>query len=126
MKQVSIGLKHYFKGSYDAEKDWNLYGLAGFGLLFNGVENTLLTSVDTSLYALAPTPVEGNGNFRRLTLDLGMGAELPLGGDFFVFGDVRTVLPTSFYPSPYLHRLSDVPMPVLVNLGVRILFSINY
>jgi hypothetical protein len=78
---VSIGWKHYLKGAYNAEEKWNLYGYAGFGLLFGVAENIHSVSIDTAAYLL---PVlRGKGNFKRLTLDLGLGYELPVGGDVF-------------------------------------------
>lgn len=122
-RQVSLGLKHYFKGGYDVEDDWNIYGAVGFGLMFTRVQNELLTSVDTSLYSLAPAPVMGADDFKRLTLDLGIGAEYPLAAGIFLYGDVRTTLPTSDYPSPMLHDTRRVPLPVSGNAGIRILFS---
>ena len=125
-KEFSFGYRHYFKGSFDAEKDWNLYGLAGLGLMFTGVKNTLKEQVDTSLYILPATPVNGTSSFRRLTLDLGMGAEVPLRGDFYFYGDVRTLLPASSNPSPYFHRDKNIPLPLMVNIGVRILFGFSY
>jgi opacity protein-like surface antigen len=122
-RQVSLGLKHYFKGGFDVENDWNIYGAIGFGLMFTRVENELLTPVDTSLYTLSPAPVIGTDDFKRLTLDLGMGAEYPLAAGIFLYGDVRTTLPASDYPSPLLHDTRRVPLPLSANAGIRILFS---
>ncbi len=123
MKEFSMGIKHYFKGGYNIETGWHLYGQAGFGLMFTGIQNSLRNAVDTSLYQLAEVPREGSDEFKRLTIDLGMGVEVPLGGDFFVYTDARTYIPSSSYPSTYLHNTKNVPLPLMINLGVRILFG---
>lgn len=125
-RQVSLGWKHYFKGSFDEEINWNIYGIAGFGLLFVKAENIMTSPVDTSLYALAPIPAIGINNFKRLTIDLGMGTEYPLGGDVFLYGDVRTSLPASDYPSTFFHNKKNIPFSVTVNAGIRILFNAAY
>lgn len=119
--EVSFGWKHYFRGSYDAEEGWNLYTLAGFGLMFTKVENIFSPAVDTSRYNI---PVwSGTSKFYRLTLDLGAGVEFPIGGNFFLYGDLRTWIPTSDYPSPYLHNNKNVPLPFMASGGMRILFG---
>jgi hypothetical protein len=118
---ISVGWKHYFKGSFAEENTWGLYGLAGFGLQFNKVENVYSTFFDTSAYALQ-SPAPGVGNFKRLTLDLGIGVEYPVGGDFFIYSDLRTWLPASDYPSPWLHDPKRVPLPLTLGAGLRILF----
>lgn len=44
------------------------------------VTNVHSVAIDTALYTL---PVlSGKANFKRLTFDLGLGAEFPVGGDF--------------------------------------------
>lgn len=126
VKEFSLGLKHYFKGDFKRETGWNLYGLAGLGLMFTDVKNTLNSPVDTSKYRLDAVPVEGIASFKRLTLDLGLGAEVPLGGDFFIYSDIKTFMQASSFPSPYLHRNKNVPLPLMANLGVRILFGFSY
>ena len=123
MREFSIGWKHYFVGSFDAETTWNLYGAAGFGILFTKVTNTFNLSIDTALYQEAVRPAPGSGTFNRLTLDLALGYEYPLGGNFFIYGEARTWLPASDYFSPYLHYNKKVPFPVMGNLGMRILFG---
>ena len=120
-RQVSLGLKHYFRGAFNAETDYNIYGLTGFGLLFAHVSNTNSTSVDTSLYNAPLLP--GEGNFRKLTFDLGIGGEVPIGGNFFLFVDGRTWLPASSKTVPYLHNQKNVPLPVMLSAGMRILFA---
>jgi len=122
MREVSIGWKHYFRGSFDEERDWNLYGIAGFGLVFTKIINAF-APVDTFLYQSPTVPVLGEGKFKRLTLDLGLGGEIPLGGNFYAYGEIKTMLPTTHYPSPYLHNTKDVPLPGIVNVGLRILFG---
>lgn len=118
---VSIGWKHYLKGAYNAEEKWNLYGYAGFGLLFGVAENIHSISIDTAVYSL---PVlRGKGNFKRLTLDLGLGYEVPVGGDVFFYGEVRAFLPTTDYPSQYLFANENAPLSGSFNLGVRIVFQ---
>ena len=119
--EVSLGWKHYFKGGYDAETAWNLYSIAGFGLMFTRVDNSFTPAIDSSLYN-TPT-LAGSSEFYRLTVDLGAGAEFPVGGNFFLFGDVRTWIPTSDYPSPYLHSNKNVPLPFMLSAGMRILFG---
>jgi hypothetical protein len=119
--QISIGWKHYFKGGCDVETGYSLYGIAGFGLMTTKVENVLTPAIDTSLYT-APT-LAGSDKIYRLTLDLGAGIEFPVGGSFFIYGDLRTWLPTSDYPSPYLHNNKNVPLPIILCTGLRILFG---
>ena len=97
-RQVSLGWKHYFKGAFNAETDLNLYGAAGFGLLFAKVQNMVTALPDAALYELAPTPVIGSDEFKRLTFDFAAGAEYPLTVGIFFFADVRTSLPASDFP----------------------------
>jgi hypothetical protein len=119
--ELSVGWKHYFKGSYDAEAGYNIYSTAGFGLMFTKVENIFTPAIDTSLYTTPTLP--GNSEFYRLTIDLGIGVEFPIGGNFFLYSDVRTWIPTSDYPSPYLHNNKNVPLPFMISGGMRILFG---
>ena len=124
-RQMSIGWKHYFKGRYDSETGINLYAQAGFGLLFSQMENDFSTNIDTAQYHVPLQP--GEGNFRKLSFDLGFGAEYTLGGNFFVFADTRTWLPASGYPSPYLHNQKNVPLSVMLSVGFRVLIGMrNY
>jgi hypothetical protein len=119
--QVSLGWKHYFRGSFDAGNDWNFYSTAGFGLMFTKVENLFQPGIDTALYSTPVLP--GANEFKRLTIDLGLGMEYPIGGDFFLYGDARTWIPTTRYPSPYLHNNKNVPLPFIMAFGLRILFG---
>jgi hypothetical protein len=122
-RQVSLGWKHYFKGSFDAEESWSLYGLAGFGLMVSKIENVFSVIVDTATYNIPAAPANGNGSFRRLTFDLGLGVEFPIGADLYVYGDVRTWVPTTDNTSAYFHNTKNVPAPVMINGGVRILLD---
>lgn len=120
-KHISIGWKHYFKGAYNNEDNWNLYGYAGFGLLFGGIENKHSVAIDTASYYL---PVlSGKANFKRLTYDLGLGYERPMGGDFSIYIESRVFIPAMGYPSPYLFVNKRAPLAASANLGLRILFD---
>jgi hypothetical protein len=120
-RNISLGWKHYFRGTFTQEETWSLYGLAGFGLQFTRVRNEYMTPIDTSLYEVN-APVEGEDGFKRLTLDLGAGVEYPLGPGVYAYGDLRTWLPASGYPSPYLHDTRKVPLPLTLGAGLRITF----
>ncbi|MES1215062.1 MAG: hypothetical protein ABUT20_06075 [Bacteroidota bacterium] len=120
-KHFSVGWKHYLKGSSNAEEGWNLYGYAGFGLMLGRVINTHSVSIDTTLYNV---PVRsGKANFKRLTLDLGLGWEAPLGGDVFFYTEGRLWVPTTDYPSRYIFVNKNAPFVASINLGIRILFD---
>lgn len=119
-RQMSIGWKHYFKGSFDSEEEWGLYGLAGFGLVLGTAQSTASVPVDTALYNM---PVlTGKGHFKRLTYDLGLGFEKPIGGNIFLYSEVKTFIPSTDYPSKYLYVNDDAPLTACVNIGIRILF----
>lgn len=123
-RHFSLGLKHYFRGAYNAEKNINVYGIAGFGFLFARIRNSFLPFFDTSFYHV---PVrEGEGTIRKLTFDLGLGGEIPLGGNFFGFAEARTWLPASSKTSPFLHTQRNVPLPVMASTGMRVLFGLSY
>jgi hypothetical protein len=123
-RQISIGWRHYYKGAFNNENGLNIYSIAGFGLLVSKVENIYNVPVDTSNYNRPSMPVEGNGSFRRLTFDVGLGAEYAVGFDIYLYSDVRTWISASdAAPSPYFHDASKVPMPVIFNFGVRLLFG---
>ena len=120
LKEISLGWKHFFKGHFDSEATWNLYGLAGFGLMFCNVTNTQTPGIDTSAY-VAPV-IGGKGYFKRLTLDLGLGLEFAVGADVYIYTEARTLVPTTDYPSPYLFVNENAPFTAAINLGLRILF----
>jgi hypothetical protein len=118
---ISIGWKHYLKGTYNSELEWNLYGYAGFGLMFGQIENTHSVAIDSSTYII---PVlKGKASFKRLTFDLGLGFEVPTGGDVFFYMEARTLVPSTDFPSHYLLVNKDAPLTIGVNTGVRILFD---
>lgn len=120
-RHISIGWKHYLKGRYNAEDNWNLYGYAGFGLMLGRIENTHSIVVDSANYFI---PVwKGKANFKRLTLDLGFGYEKPVGGDVFFYLEGRALIPTTDYPSNYLFINNDAPLMGSLNMGLRILFD---
>lgn len=124
--QISIGWNHFWWGGFNSENTINIYTLAGFGIMFGHIENVYSTAIDTSLYDNSAAPLAGNGKFKRLTFDIGLGAEYPLGGTLYAYGDIRTWLPTSDYPSPYLHNNEKVPLPLIFGIGLRILFGNDY
>ena len=121
-EQISLGFKDYFVGSTDAEVNWNLYTITGFGLMFGRVTNDYSTSIDTSLYNAPQQPVNGKGHFKRLTLDLGVGWEIPLSADFYLYASGKVWIPTSDYPSKYLFVNDNAPLIAMFGIGVRILF----
>ena len=120
LKQFSVGWKRYLKGNPEAEKSWNLYGSAGFGLMLGTVTNVHSVAIDTALYTL---PVlSGKANFKRLTFDLGMGAEFPVGGDFFIYSEARAFIPATDYPSEYIFVNDNAPFVGNLSIGIRLLF----
>ncbi|HKC36684.1 MAG TPA: hypothetical protein VKB95_11500 [Chitinophagaceae bacterium] len=119
-KQISIGWRKYLKGAFNAEHGWNIYGYAGFGLLLGRIENTHSVSIDTTVY-IVPVRV-GKANFKRLTLDLGLGWEAPLGADIFIYAEGRAWIPTTDYPSKYIFVNDNAPLVGMFNVGIRILF----
>lgn len=121
-RQFSLGWKHYFLHSFDHEEGLNVYGTAGFGLVSGRVENLSNRAIDTALYIVPLRSVAGAGKFTRLSFDLSLGAETALAAGFFWYGEVRTWLQASRYPSPYLHN-DGAPKVFMVNTGVRILFD---
>ena len=120
-KHFSVGWKHYFKGAYNSEDSWNLYGYAGFGLLMGRVINNHSVIIDSNLYYI---PVRnGKANFKRLTLDLGLGWEVNLGGNIYFYNEARVWVPTTDYPSKYIFINKDAPLVASLNFGIRILFD---
>ncbi|HEY0434859.1 MAG TPA: hypothetical protein VGC95_13380 [Chitinophagaceae bacterium] len=120
--QISLGWKRYFVGTSDADGKWNVYGLAGFGLIFGKAANQYTPAIDTSNYSVSGAPVTGTGHFKRLTVDLGLGWEVPLGGDIFLYIEGKTWIPASNYPSPYLFDNKNAPFTAMTCAGIRILF----
>ncbi|MEO7394556.1 MAG: hypothetical protein ABIU11_06400 [Chitinophagaceae bacterium] len=121
MKHFSVGWRKYLVGASDAERNWNLYAYAGLGILMGRVENIHSAIIDTVIYNL---PVKsGTANFKRLTLDLGVGWELPLAGGFSFYVEGRAWIPTTDYPSKYIFINDNAPVAGMVNAGLRILFD---
>ena len=119
-KHISIGYRKYLVGACDIEKGWNLYATAGLGLLPGRITNVHTVIIDTSLYNV---PVlSGIANFKRLTVDLGLGYEKPIGADFFLYAEGRAWIPASDYPSKYLFVNDKAPLTAMFNIGLRILF----
>jgi hypothetical protein len=121
-RNLSFGFVHFFKGAYNSEETWNLYGTAGFGLLLGKAENRHNPQVDTALYEKLPLSIEGNGDFKRLTLDLALGVETQIGAGFFLYGEAKTWLRASSYPSPYLFN-KKAPNVAILSGGLRILID---
>ncbi len=120
LKQFSLGYKKYFLGSSENENSLNLYGYIGFGIELGRVTNTHSKAIDTSIYDL---PVlSGQANFKRLTLDPGIGVDHYLGGDLYVYSEARLWIPTSDYPSRYIYKNENAPWVAMACLGIRILF----
>lgn len=120
-KALSVGWKHYIKGSYNMSGTWGVYGYAGFGLMLGRIENSHSLAIDTSLYNV---PVlNGKSNFKRLTLDLALGWEVPIGGDIFFYTEGRAWVPTTDYPSKFLFVNDNAPVVAALSFGIRILFD---
>ena len=121
IKQISLGYRKYFKGRFDAEEGWNLYGSAGLGLMLGRVENRHSNVIDTNTYLV---PVRsGKANFKRLTLDLALGYEYPLGASFYIYVEGRALVPTTDYPSKHIFVNKNAPLVGIASAGLRILFD---
>lgn len=120
-KHFSIGWKHYFRGHPEIEEGWSLYGYGGFGLLLGRVINKHTPTIDTSMYDLPV--ISGQGNFKRLTLDLGLGWETPIGGTLYFYNEARVWIPTTDYPSTHIFVNRRAPLVASLNFGLRILFD---
>lgn len=121
-KTISLGYKRFIKGSAIAETSWNLYGYAGFGLLLAKAQNTFSIVPDSSKYNVPEHPVNGGGRFQRLTIDVAIGGEYPMGGDLYLYVEGRTWILTSDYPTKYLLENQNTPIVAMANVGLRILF----
>jgi hypothetical protein len=121
-RNMSLGLKYFFKGAYNSQETWNIYGTVGFGILFGQAENTHNPYVDTALYEKPQVSIEGIGHFKRLTFDLALGSETPIGSGIFLYAEARTWLRASDYPSPYLYNQKAPNVAILCG-GLRILID---
>ena len=119
-KHFSIGWKRYLRGVFDSEEKWMIYGYGGFGLMLGRVINSHEPGVDTAAYDVPVKP--GKANFKRLTLDLGLGWETPLGADIFFYAEGRVWIPTTDYPSTFIFVNNNAPLTGMANVGLRILF----
>ncbi len=120
-KEIVFGWKHYFAGSASDEHGLNLYSLLGLGLIFGHVENLHSMPIDTSVYYV---PVlQGNRNFKRLTLDLGAGVEIPLGAEIYLYTELKAPIPITYFPSRYLLVSKYAPLTTSLSLGFRIFFD---
>lgn len=119
-KQLSFGWKKYLAGACNTET-LNIYGYGGFGLILGRVDNRHSIAIDTNDYIV---PVRtGKANFKRLTIDLGLGTEFHLGASTYVYVEGRAWLPTSGYPSKYLFANNNAPLVGMFNVGLRFLFD---
>lgn len=120
-RHISMGWKRYLKGGSNSEDESNFYAYAGLGLMLGKVTNIHSHKIDTADYIMPVLP--GTGRFKRLTLDLGLGYEIPVGGDVFVYLEGRALVPTTDYPSNYLFINKYAPFTASANIGMRILFD---
>ena len=112
----------YFKGNFHREDPGlSIYSIAGLGLLSGLVENGYNPGIDTALYTVPQKSVSGTEGFKRLTVDLGVGLETELFPSVYLYGELRTWVPITDYPSPYLFN-NDVPKVATAGLGLRVLF----
>lgn len=120
-KHFSLGWKHYLVGSATMERGPGIYTHAGLGVLLGLVQNTHSVTLDTATY-MVPV-LAGKENFKRLTLDLGLGMEYPLGADLYLYGELKTILPLTDYPSPYILDNKYTPYTAMAAIGFRLLFN---
>jgi hypothetical protein len=123
LRQLSLGVKKYFIGSFERLENFNLYGAGGFGLIIGTASNNFSAFFDTSLYTIQNNVKNGSGDFKRLTLDLVGGIEFPVSYEIFVYSEIRMHIPTTNYPNSYLLKNSNAPFVAGINLGLRILFN---
>ena len=123
LRQISIGYKRYFIGSFENLEGFNAYIAGGLGLMAGTASNSFSTYIDTALYAVQSNVVHGTGDFKRLTFDITGGIEFPVAYEIFVYSEVRMHIPTTDYPSKYLMKSSNAPFVGTINLGIRISFN---
>lgn len=119
-RQLSVGWKHYLKGTYNLERSWSIYGLTGFGVLFTRAANQFSAPVDTAAYTVTG-PVQQTGDFRRLTFDLGLGGEWEIGADIYAYAELRSWIQASSTPSPLMVQNHNVPLSTSLHAGLRML-----
>jgi hypothetical protein len=119
-KHFAAGWKKFLKGNAEAEENWNLYGLAGFGLFFGKITNVHSITADTAKYNV---PVlEGTSKFTRLTYDIGIGIDVPTKGDIYFYSEAKLCVPAWGYPSNYILVNDKAPLTATLGAGIRILF----
>jgi hypothetical protein len=123
LRQLSVGVKKYFIGSYEKLEKFSLYGAAGFGLIIGTASNNFSTPVDTSRYLVQNNVVNGSGDFKRLTFDILGGLDFPVSYEVFVYTEIRMHIPTTNYPNSYLLKNSNAPFLAGFNIGIRVLFN---
>lgn len=120
-REISLGYKYYFKGEAAAARGYNIYGMAGLGLMFAKSSNSTL--LDTALYVPHTRPLIGEKSFARLNLDLGAGAEFPVAYNLYIYSDLRTWVNTSSYPVEVFHSDEHATFMLSLHVGMRILFN---
>jgi hypothetical protein len=121
LAHISLGWKRYIAGSFNRDTKGNLYVFAGLGLTIGRLLNTHSLTIDTADYNL---PVlGGKGNFKRLTIDPGIGYEKCFGGDIYFYIEGRSFVALTDYPTPYLLINGYVPVSASIHAGIRILFD---
>ena len=123
LRHLSIGYKKYFKGSFDNEKSFNLYGTFGFGLIMGNASNNFSPAIDTATYLIQDNVVNGSGDFKRLSFDIAAGIDYAVSYDIYIYSEIRWHIPTTDYPSDYLLKSSKAPLLGGINIGLRILFN---
>lgn len=118
---LSAGWKRYLCGAFNRSSKGNFYGYGGLGLMMGKVKNATNIIYDTANYKY---PVNnGDGKFKRLTIDVGLGYERALGGDIFVYVESRSHIPITNYPTPYLLVNGYAPLNIAALIGIRILWD---
>ena len=123
LRQLSLGIKKYFIGSFEKLENFSVYGGAGFGLMMGSASNNFSTFIDTSLYTIQDNVVHGGGDFKRLSFDITGGVDFPISYEIFIYTEIRMHIPTTSYPSSYLLKNSNAPFLGGINLGIRVLFN---
>jgi hypothetical protein len=123
LRQISVGVKRYLLGTFKKTDQFNLYGAAGFGLILGAASNNFSTGIDTLQYSVQNNIIAGTGNFKRLSLDITAGWELPIAYEIFVYSEARLHIPTTGYPNNYLLKNTNAPFTGSINFGIRILFN---
>jgi hypothetical protein len=120
LKEFSMGWKKYLFGNAMTDKGINIYASAGFGLMLGRVENRHTVAIDTALYDV---PVlTGRANFKRLSIDPGIGVDRYIGADIYIYAEGRVWIPTDGFPSRYIYINDRAPWTGMASLGLRVMF----